>query len=169
MCSLKRIANLPLSKNRARNNRDFAQAKSLVFRLLKFRNRSTRELAERLKRKGFSEDIITQSIAYFRNLQLVDDVGFTEQWIRAKLSRGYGFLRIAQELSAKGITHDEIKSVWKVLHCRSTEQQKLRELMRAKKVKYVGSGAFRVKQKILGYFMRRGFAYSDVCEALENQ
>ena len=85
---------------------ELAKAKNAVFRLLKYRSRSRKELQDRLRHKKFSENTINQAIVYFDSLDLIDDQAFAVNWLNSRLSRPLGLRRIFFELKRKGISKD---------------------------------------------------------------
>ena len=79
------------------------RAKEDAFRLLSFRGRSEKEIEDRLRRKGYEEDLIAQVIASLRGNGYVDDVQFAQNWVAAR-GRTRGRRALAHELRQKGIT-----------------------------------------------------------------
>ncbi|RQW83880.1 MAG: regulatory protein RecX [Methylococcus sp.] len=67
------------------------------------REHSQLELTQKLSRKGFPMDIVSQVIAELSIRGLQSDSRYAEIYVRSRLSRGYGPLRIRQELRHRGI------------------------------------------------------------------
>ena len=85
------------------------QAKSYVFRLLKIRFRSEKEVRDKLGQKGFSEPTVDEAVGYFRSIGLIDDRQFARRWIASRLNKPFGVHRIRFELKEKGIAPEIIK------------------------------------------------------------
>ena len=71
--------------------------------LLARREHSRTELRRKLKKKGFDEDNIDQVIEQLQTNNLLSDERFTETYINMRKHKGYGPLRIEQELRERGV------------------------------------------------------------------
>lgn len=83
---------------------DEDRAMQYAFRVLGYRQRSEREMRQRLERKGFSAAIIDRTLKELFRLGLLDDREFARCWISARPGRGPALLK--QELRQKGIDRD---------------------------------------------------------------
>ncbi|MGH7927838.1 MAG: regulatory protein RecX [Candidatus Binatia bacterium] len=80
------------------------EALKAALRFLGHRARSEAEITAHLTRKGYSPDLATLALGKLRASRYVGDEGFARDWARSRVDdRGYGPLRIEQELRAKGI------------------------------------------------------------------
>jgi len=68
------------------------------------REHSSLELKNKLIRKGFVEDIVDEVLAKLRIDKLLSDERFAESYIRSRVKKGFGPIRIKQELQQRGIT-----------------------------------------------------------------
>lgn len=71
--------------------------------MLSRREHGESELAAKLMAKGYAAAVVDSLIADFKARGLVSDARFTEALVYARTRRGYGPLRIIQELRQKGI------------------------------------------------------------------
>jgi SOS response regulatory protein OraA/RecX len=71
--------------------------------LIRVRDRSEHELAERLKRAGFNDAVIKKETARAVAAGLVDDERFINLYIAGKKRSGWGHRRIESELKRFGI------------------------------------------------------------------
>lgn len=71
--------------------------------LLARREHSRTELRRKLKKKGFDEDNINRVIEKLLANNLLSDERFTETYINMRRHKGYGPLRIEQELRERGV------------------------------------------------------------------
>jgi len=71
------------------------------------REHSVLEMRRKLKNKGFDDDEISISITRLIENNLLSEERFTESYINMRKRRGYGPLRIAQELSQRGVTEED--------------------------------------------------------------
>lgn len=74
--------------------------------LLARREHSSAELQQKLQQAGHEPDKIHGALATLQQNGLQDDQRFAEAYIRSRLLRGYGELRIRQELKQKGVADD---------------------------------------------------------------
>lgn len=70
------------------------------------REHSVLEMRRKLKNKGFEDDEISSSIARLIENNLLSEERFTESYINMRKRRGYGPLRIAQELCQRGVSEE---------------------------------------------------------------
>ena len=84
-----------------------AKAKQRALKLLEYRSRSRAEIARRLCRAGFAEDVIEETLIRLEELGLIDDVQFSRSWVNHRLAgRAMGKTRIKWELRQKGVPTD---------------------------------------------------------------
>jgi regulatory protein len=67
------------------------------------REHSGRELELKLRRKGHDPQLIERVMRYLLEHDLQSDARFAEALIRSRVQRGYGPMKIRQELGAKGV------------------------------------------------------------------
>jgi len=119
--------------------------------LLQRREHSKRELAEKLKARGFEEnvDTVIETLAA-QNLQ--SDVRFAECFVRARAAKGFGPMRITEELKAKGVDRQTITVALEEVEWQAVWQSQYQKLQK----KYDMStkeGQFKLKRAL----MLRGF------------
>ena len=79
-----------------------------ALRLLTRREHSAKELSDKLKRKGYSQDEIDETLESCQRMNLQSDQRFVENYIRYRVRQGYGPLKIGQELKTKGVDSELI-------------------------------------------------------------
>lgn len=77
------------------------------YRLLSYRGRSKKELSERLIRKGFSEDIVIDTIQRLSEQGLLDDRARAEALARGAELKGLGYRGALEYLRKMGIERVE--------------------------------------------------------------
>jgi regulatory protein len=145
------------------------KACTYAYRLLKVRNRSEREIRDRLSRKGYPAEVVDKVIAYLGQLGLVDDKRFAQEWVNFRLKVPFGLKRIFLELRHKGIAEDIINEVLdKVRKCRA-ESQVLNELVRKKlcSLRKHERDKIKIKQRLYAFLLRRGFSSGDIIELID--
>jgi len=147
---------------------ELKKGRILAFRLLKYRDRSEKEIIERLKKKKISSQIIKRILEELKSLSLLDDKKFSQSWIRKRLREGYGFLRIKKELKEKGIREDLVKELINNFKKEKNIPSQIEELIKKRARRYKDESIFNTKRKLLSYLVRRGFSYEEVIQALKN-
>ena len=79
---------------------------------LTYRARSEAELKQRLYRRGFSSEVVEQTIIRLKEQSLIDDLAFAQFWRDSRLSSNpKSKSLIAQELKEKKVTQETIEQV----------------------------------------------------------
>jgi len=139
-------------------HKDLQKAKDYTLRLLKYRLRSNKEIESRLQRKGFSREIINNTLDFFRDLGYLDDLTFAKAWVNSRLSlkpRSRKFLKY--ELKCKGVAIHIIEQVLSWL-CEDAEYEIAEKLARRKAEKLQGLPELVQKRRLASYLARRGFS-----------
>ncbi|WP_040976654.1 recombination regulator RecX [Necropsobacter massiliensis] len=128
-----------------------------VVGLLARREYSEFELRGKMQEKGFSEQEITQTLAYCQQKRWQNDKRFCENYVHIRSQRGYGINRIKQELcQLKGIQNDTINEV---LSESEIDWQALAlSVLRKKFPDYATAQDYKSKQKIWRYMLSHGFS-----------
>lgn len=146
---------------------ELARAKQIVFRLLKIRNRSEKEIKDRLKLKDLDDNTIEKTLQYFKDALLIDDRQFAKWWINARLTKPFGFRRIQFELKNKGI-HDEIaKEELSAAFSQISEVRLMETLVRKRLSRYKNLDPLTKKRRLFEYLARRGFHIESINQTLQ--
>ena len=88
------------------------KVKQAALRYLSYRPRTEQELDRYLEQAGFEKHHREVVIAELSNLGYIDDRQFAAQWIKSRREiKGYGNLRLRQELQQKGIASEMIEEL----------------------------------------------------------
>ena len=82
---------------------DLQEAEQAAIRLLAPREHSRLELRRKLLKRDHAPDIIEEALQRLEEHGLLSDERFVEQYIAMRKSKGYGPVRIRQELRERGI------------------------------------------------------------------
>ena len=131
--------------------------------LLTYREYSRYELTEKLASKFDHSPLINQVVSHLVDDNLQSDARFAEAFIRSRVARGQGEIRIRMELRERGIeealvnqTIDECDIDWFAL-ARDTVENKYMD-------RYVADN--REKAKRMRFLQYRGFTYEQISYAL---
>jgi regulatory protein len=134
---------------------------------LSFKDRTVKELTDKLKDKGYEAEEIDDAVSKLLHYGYLDDERYARAYIKDNLKRK-GINLIKRELFAKGVDRDAVSSVWEPL-CTDTDS----ELMT---VRGIYSRRFlnldmsddRQKRRVYSYFQRRGFSFELVNRAIRD-
>jgi regulatory protein len=137
------------------------------FKLLSFRRRSRKELADRLQRKEFNSGAIAATIQKLAALGLLDDTKFAEALARDRLELGHkGKRQIYADLRRKGIPKLEIE---RALERAGDETEVARTLLAKVARRYAGLAPRERYRKLHDLLLRRGFSFDAVRRVLAEE
>lgn len=134
------------------------KAREYAFLLLKFRLRSEKELAQRLRQKGFPEELCQGTVNFLKDKQFIDDRVFAKGWVSSRLRRPFGFRRIKQELVQKGLGKEVIEETFVQVKEDYDEGSIVKQLAERRFSKLKGVEPLKARQRVYAYLMRRGFS-----------
>lgn len=126
--------------------------------LLKFRLRSEKELYSRLKKKGFDEVVIKETLSFLKEKSFIDDRIFAKAWIESRLKRPLGIRRIEAELKAKGIDKEIIDSQIEAVKQGYSEEDIVSRIAQERFRKLKDIEPQKAKRRIFAYLLYRGFS-----------
>jgi len=126
--------------------------------LLKFRLRSEKELAFRLRQKKFSEEVIQDTVSFLKDRQFIDDRLFAKGWVASRLKRPFGLRRIKQELTLKGLDKEVIAEALERVKGDYSESEVIRQLAAQRFSKLKNIELQKAKARVYAYLIRRGFS-----------
>lgn len=88
-----------------------AQVLSAAVGLLARREHSARELRGKLVAKGYPAELVNGALEHLGTQGLLSDARFAEVFARSRANKGYGSVRIAQELRQRGVANEQIAPV----------------------------------------------------------
>ena len=145
----------------------FQKAKNYCFLLLKFRLRSEQELCSRLKKKKFDEPIIRKALDFLKEKKFIDDAAFVQAWVESRIKRGFGLRRIIQELALKGIDKRLIESAEEDIKENYPQRQMALAVASKRMEKLEELDPEKIKSRIYGYLLRRGFSPDIVIDVVD--
>ena len=147
---------------------EFSKAKRAAFESLKIRNRSEKEIREKLYRKKFDPDTIEQTVQYLKSVDLINDRQFARDWIRTRLAKPFGLRRIFFELkSMKGIPEEILKEEIACVQNNSSEESTIEALAKKCLRKYKNLEAAKRSRRLYEYLARRGFNIDIITKVIE--
>lgn len=142
------------------------EAKIIIFRYLKIRLRSEKEIWDILEKREFSTENIKKTITYFRSHKYIDDRVFAKSWINSRLKKPFGINRIQFELKNKGIDPLIIEQETVQLAQEDQEIEIVKNLAVQRWGSYKNIDPVKKRQRTYGYLVRRGFRNNIIFKVL---
>ena len=129
-----------------------------AMRILNHRFNSEEELRRKLEMKEFAGDVIDTTIDRLRREKWLDDSRFAAAYVRTRVRRGIGLLRIKRELIAAGVDGETIARA--LDESLADHDERAAALVSAKKRLAVlrrRDHDASIRQKLVAYLFRQGF------------
>lgn len=89
---------------------DYSKARAVVLRKLTGSAKSRHQLAQSLRERDFSEEIIATVLDRMEEVQLIDDLEFARTWVRTRHElKGLGSAALRRELQERGVDPTDIE------------------------------------------------------------
>lgn len=85
-----------------------ADVRQAALRLLVRREHSCVELRRKLLQRSYAPELVEQVLQQLLAQDLLSELRFTESYVRARANKGYGPLRIIEELRQRGVDEELI-------------------------------------------------------------
>lgn len=137
------------------------RAKRKMLALLSKRDYTCEEIARKLRKGYYSEDIIEEAVCYGVCKRYLDDERYAREYIEWK-KQSKSLRQISYELSQKGIA----KSIYEpILQLEEDDEENLRELVDRYMSRQSGED-FQKKQKAYRHFLQKGYSSSLIRQIL---
>ena len=133
---------------------------------------SKKEIADRLKRLRYTEEVSDLVVYRLEKENLLDDDAFCEQWIRYRLSTKHGRSVIRRELRIKGISSDMIDKAFEALDPDEEEENAVKLAAKAWKRTGTAGDRRKIRQKVIASLVRKGYGWEAArlaCEKAETE
>lgn len=141
-------------------------AKDQAVKFLSAYDRSEKELADKLLKKGYSEEEVSDAIAFCIEYGYLNDERFAERFYHDAVElKKLGSARIKAELRRKGINEETIDAL-------DFDEDNEREILKneiARRFKDADFTDKKVKNRVFGYFLRRGFKAGAIIRAMGDE
>lgn len=125
-------------------------------------------MAERLRRKGYQEEVITELIDYLRRLNYLNDLDFAKSWARNRMStKPIGISLLSYELKTKGVSGQIVDEIIQQIEA-DYDEYELAEGIAARRAKrYSRLDRFKSKRRVYDYLKRRGFSSEVISKVMK--
>ncbi|KXS50196.1 regulatory protein RecX [Halanaerobium congolense] len=136
----------------------FSQARNKAFKLLSYRERTIKEIEDRLRKKDFEEEIIKAVVDFLLEKDYLNEERFAEMWIRSrKKHHPRGRKLIYKELKNKGVNQRIINNALNQ-YLSNQEELEMAEYLKDKWLRRrteEDSSSYKLKN----YLANKGFSY----------
>lgn len=136
------------------------RAKLRAMHLLQKMDRTKADLRRKLEQSGYPANAVNTAIEYVESFHYIDDERYAAMYIENQKNRK-GKVRLKMELIQKGVSSDIIERVFENAEEGMDSKGAIREMLQRKRR---GDGPMddKEKQRLYGFFMRKGFSSSDI-------
>ena len=134
-----------------------------ALRILGLRGHSSRQLRTKLLRRGYDGEVVDATMSRLVVSGLLNESQFAEQFVRSKLRRRNGSVRIARELEEAGVSRETTKlAIAKALedepeeeYLRAACDKRIGVLLRRNGIDWLQSEIGR--NKLIGHLLQQGY------------
>ena len=142
-------------------------ARRIALDLLEVRDRSVKEIRERLQRRGCTPAAIDTVVGNLEALRLLDDRAFVRRWVETRRSRRpEGAPKITRDLARRGIDPSLIEEVLAEFGDDLGSGAEALSLLRRQRTRYRGLDRETARRRMYGLLARRGFDPDTVQQAV---
>lgn len=150
------------------------EAIEYAYLFLTVRSRSEKEMRDRLKRKGFSSEVIHSVIPELKSQNLIDDLklakNLTESLLKEQLC---GRDRVREQLIQKGIDPDLAEKITQKVEDEKpgeilNEEERAYQLLLKRKKQMISLDSHTIYRRLFNYLSRMGFQF-DTIEKVMNR
>ncbi|MEE8359426.1 MAG: regulatory protein RecX [Candidatus Omnitrophota bacterium] len=146
----------------------FLKALNYAERLLAVKDRSRREIEQRLEDKSYNKDCIAEVVEYLKQKGFVDDKRLVSEWLKASSTwRPKGVLAIKSELYKRGINEELINDALKDADIGYDEYKIAKAIVEKRSKELKGVNDFKRKKNLYSYLARRGFSFDVINDIIE--
>jgi len=150
------------------NDKIKARAKNNAYFLLRSRPRSEHEIRQRLKLKGYGEDIIDGVVSDLKKTGNVDDEKFARFWIESRMhSNPMGDVVLKHELKLKGVADPVIEATLEIKNKAYDEFEIAFSMASERFKRFQKLDKRKAMKRVYDFMLRRGFKYDTVRKVVE--
>jgi regulatory protein len=143
------------------NCRDYA------LKVIEFKDRTEKEIREKLTQKGYDENITEDEIAFLKDYGFINDLRYAQRFVSDAINlKKWGKARIRAELLRKGVDREIIDNAVEDAFMDIDDDRLLKEMQR----RFKNSDLSNIKERtrIFNFYMRRGFSPDEIKGAMNS-
>ncbi|MBQ7077650.1 MAG: regulatory protein RecX [Lachnospiraceae bacterium] len=134
-------------------------AKKRALKILERKDRTKKELIDKLTEDGFPSSVIDIAIKYVESYHYIDDLRYAGNYIRFH-QHEKGKFALRTYLKNKGVTDEVIAAAMEETY--EEDKKEVIEALLNKKHYDKETADIKTKQKITGFLLRRGFSMDEI-------
>lgn len=139
------------------------EARAIAINLISYRPRSSKELNDKLKQKGFSAEVACGAIRHLQDINLLNDLEFARMLVRDKLrGKPMGRAMVRRKLLEKGIAFQIVERVLKEYISEDDEREAAARLaarkLKLSRSRFADLDTSRRRKRMMDYLLGRGFS-----------
>lgn len=134
----------------------YKRARNRAFRLLQRKDMTKKEIIQKLKSSGYNDYIINNVMEFLEEYNYINDKEYAVKYISYNKMRK-SMKQISIELMKKGINKELAKEL---LENTSICEEEIAYNLLSKKYRNLDSIDNKIKNRMLGYIMRKGYSYN---------
>ena len=143
------------------------KAKDAAYRFLSYRQRSKKELIDKLKEKKFSYKAIEDVVQGLEKYNYINDADFAFNWAEGRVrTRRIGPIILRSELLKKGISKDIVDKTLKEIYNKYSERSLVIDALNSKAKMQKDMPEEKKKRRLYSFLAQRGFSYEIINEIL---
>jgi len=147
---------------------DIKDALKYAFLLLRYRPRSTNEMCQKLRLKGYDQQVIDKTIEELTAKKELDDLKFAKLLISDFMAnRPLGKKLLRYKLKQKGISEEIVGAALEDFDTVYSQSDNIYNLAKKRIELYHGLPSLEAKHKLYGYLLRKGFDAESVESCLK--
>lgn len=144
---------------------EYNKVKQAVLRYLSYKPRTVYEVKQFLKQKEYDLTLGEQAIGEMKQQGFLDDRQYAKNWVAERNRKGYGTLRLRQELARKGVASSYIDEA--LIEMDEEEQRQLAmKVAERRYLRICGEPWPTIERRLGHYLLRQGYPMSLVYTVL---
>ncbi|MBQ2888948.1 MAG: regulatory protein RecX [Clostridia bacterium] len=136
-----------------------------ALKLITFRDRTRKELRDKLTQKGYDENTIEDVIAFLEEYGYINDFKYAQHFINDCVNlKKWGKIRIRSELLKRGVKRDVFESILEEAFQDGSDDMLINQI--ETRFKNSDLGNVKERTRIFNFFLRRGYCAEEIKGAL---
>ncbi len=151
------------------NEKQRSHAKNNAYALLRQRPRSVYEIRNRLKLKGYEDELVEDVVVNLKRTGDLDDEKFARFWVGSRMHMNpAGDVVLKHELKGKGVSDSIIEAVLIEKAEKYNEYEIALSMAKDRFERLKKLDRRKATKRIYDYLLRRGFKYDNIRRVVEN-
>ncbi len=133
--------------------------------LLTFKSRTSKEIVDKLKSKGYSDCEIDKAMDKLLEYNFINDENYTLSYIKSNVNKK-GIKLIYRELAEKGIDKSLAEEKACELSVADMEEEKIEDIFKRRFISFDLSD-IKARNRVQSYYLRRGFSFEKISKIVK--